>query len=101
MTDTKLPAVIRWENPPFTSHGRHLRRRPSVADDPYTPLAEQLRANPGRWAVVAESAPNTYLASAINGGRTPAWQPAGYFEGASRKIGDWYTVWARFVGEDE
>jgi hypothetical protein len=104
-----MPALMtrtfRWKDPADRSAGRRpgpLPPRPAA--DVFAAAAANLRAHPGRWAVVAEfegqgSAAN--LSVGIRAGRTLSWQPAGSFDSTTRKEGDVAVVYARYVGEPE
>lgn len=85
--------VIRWEDPP-PSHNPGQRGM-FVAEL----VARDLRANPGRWAVVAENNGNVGLAAGIKGGRYPALRPAGAFDAVSRSRGGIFTTYARYLGD--
>ena len=59
--------------------------------------AEQLRSNPGRWALIAtkmNSDAAHSFAVRINTGSTQAFRPAGHFEAVRRHC----ETWARYVG---
>ena len=64
----------------------------------HAPVADALRANPGEWAVVAESPANCGLGWLIKNGRLKCWQPAGTFQSATRTVNGKITVYARYVG---
>ena len=89
----EMPEVFRWEDPP-------PMRRPSMGVD-YDHLADILRANPGRWAVVREGtrARTVGHMSEIKSGKIAAFRPAGTFESTCRSEGAKVTVYARYVGE--
>lgn len=91
--------VIRWEDPkPSTLKPR--TRKPSSR---YAGLAEQLRANPGRWAVVLEgrTGSGTALATHIRMGHMMCFTPAGDFDATIRQSFGHAVVYARYVGDDE
>lgn len=81
---------IRFEDPP---------KAPSSWAD----VAEELRAQPGRWAVVRDKSsgvkPNGFFtyASRIRRGTGP-FAPAGSFEAVVRDVDGEMRVFARFVG---
>lgn len=82
---------IKWADPPADGRGR--RRSTHWAE-----VADALRANPGKWALVAESAsPST--AQNIKRGTYVAFADEG-FEAVSRKspTGKGSDIYARFVG---
>lgn len=99
MKPTEALAVIKWEVPPPTVHGRGRKEgnpRSSILDQ----LAAELRANPNRWAVVFEG--NQVRAgsvrSSIAGGLVPACTPTGAFQACVRTSEQGQTrVYARFV----
>ena len=83
---------LKWEEPPPAARGPLG----------YEETAQQLKAKPGQWAIVAtfprRSNAGT-LSHNIRIGRTAAWQPAGDFEAVSRKVGEEVRVYARYLGE--
>ncbi len=84
---------IVWEEPPGRVRRGHYDWRA---------IASDLRAHCGRWARVAEyDTPGSAAATAsrISKGKRPPFGPAGTFEAASRKAGDGWAVYARYVGE--
>ena len=82
-----------WETPSAERIGR-----PPSAD--YRALAEDLKKNPGKWALVGENM-SVSIGSHISSGRIKAFQPAGTFEGVVRgtKNGRAEKVFARYIGE--
>jgi hypothetical protein len=65
-------------------------------------VAQELKANPGRWAVIAvfDKRPNANsTARQIRLGLTSYWQNPGDFEAVSRAVGDEFRVYARYLGE--
>lgn len=78
-------SVIRWEAPP---------ERPT---DRWTKVADELKENAGKWAVVAENQKNNTLARNIKQAVYKSFEPAGTFETRSVKNGDTFTVFARFT----
>jgi hypothetical protein len=91
--------VIRWEDPPPDN----LRRRPHAPrrTEHWKLAAAELRANPGGWAVIAESVAWSYaggIAGQIKAGRLAAFRPAGAFEAQTRTVAQSYIVYARYVG---
>lgn len=92
-----MSGVLRWEQPP--------NRRRSKAER-WTPVADELRARPGEWAVIEETGGNSTTASAtaqyVKKGEGP-FGPAGAFDAISRTTKDdggrhHVMVYARFVG---
>lgn len=91
------PRIIKWEEPP----GRHR----SSGRLNWTPVADELRANPGRWALVHEAQTadadvrtSRGVASGIKTAALTAFRPAQSFEAVSRMHGNRCYVYARFVG---
>jgi hypothetical protein len=73
---------------------------PPAGTSKHNHIAEELRARPGEWAVVQRKTSTARAASAaqaIRTGRLRAYAPAGAFEAKSRKVGDEYRVYARYV----
>ena len=61
-------------------------------------MANELRANPGRWAIFSEDA-HASTATSINFGRLKAFHPPKAFEAVTRKNpGGRYRIYVRFVG---
>jgi hypothetical protein len=79
--------MIRWEEPPAKRGQRGPDRR-------WAAIAEELRANPGVWGVVAEEAYGT-VAYRIRRGSLGAGFEAKWRQGSGQRG----TVYARFVGE--
>lgn len=84
-----MPA--RWEDPPEPQKGPNTSSKQQR-------IVNQLRNNPGRWAVI-HTAPNTQAAwsyaSWRKQGKSPAWTPVSDFEITCRGS----KVYARYVGE--
>ncbi|MET7395583.1 hypothetical protein ABZS66_19045 [Dactylosporangium sp. NPDC005572] len=99
--------MLRWEEPPDSRKVRAAQRA-----DRWRPLADELRARPGEWAVIAEGQvdrrgeTHAALAAYIRAGMGP-FAPARSFETKARtapaaergsaRVG---KVWARYVGGD-
>ncbi|BCJ45356.1 hypothetical protein GCM10010168_86250 [Actinoplanes ianthinogenes] len=96
---TKTAAeIIRWENPPPS------RRNPGgVVGSRWDEVAEQLRDERGRWAVVYEGDANnaSSAASIIRMGNVACFRPTGDFEAVSRRSPSTgrTTVYARYLGD--
>lgn len=92
-------SVIRWEDPPPSK--RSLRKQDGSSR--YADVAEELRANPGRWAVVLDglSGSGSSLATQIRMGYTVCFCPAGDFDATIRQTGGRAVVYARYVGDGE
>lgn len=95
---TEQATVIRWEKPP-PSRRQGSGRGPGGR---YDAVADQLRDNPGCWAVIAENVPpgRSALACHIRKGAISAFGPAGDFDAVARRLGDVYTIYARYVGDE-
>ncbi len=85
-------AELKWSPPQDRRH----RASPELFDH-----AQKLRANPGKWGIIAEglNATRTQASSfslGVRRGKYAAFQPPGAW--LSRSSGD--KVWACFIGED-
>lgn len=91
--------VIRWEEP---TPGRH-RGNLGVGRSRYEAVAAELRANPGRWALIyeAEGDSRAALATHIRMGQVQCFSPCGDFDAVSRRIEGVERVYARYVGDGE
>lgn len=89
--------VIRWEEPPPTN------RPPGASSSRYEALAEELRAQPGRWAVVYDGPVKSFtgLGNHIRQGAVRCFAPAGDFDATSRSSAGRIRVYARYVGDQE
>lgn len=82
---------IKWQEPPADARGR----------DKWGPVADELRAQPGRWALVAEGV-SASMSTAFKRGRIIAFQPAGSFEAVTRNVVDGRAdIYARYVGKSD
>lgn len=92
-------SVIRWEDPPSSrSNGGGHSRGSHLA-----PLADELRSQPGRWALVHEGDSGgaaTGMACHIRLGQVLAFTPAGGFDAVSRRVDGRHRVYAIYLGED-
>ena len=77
--------VLRWEAPP---------ERPT---DRWTKVADELKEHTGEWGVVAENQKNNTLARNIKQAVYKSFEPAGTFETRSVKVGETFTIFARFT----
>lgn len=95
-------ARIRFQDPPQASRRRgRTNHRPSASD---LEIVAELRAKPGRWAIIATrgtSGSAAMYAYAINNGLRRAFRPAALFEAVERKVNDEFRVYARFIGGPE
>jgi hypothetical protein len=94
---TDQAKVIRWEEPP-PSRRRNESKAPWSR---FNAVADELRAKPGRWAVIAElpGRSRTALATHVRVGAIACFTPAGDFEAASRQTPGLTTVYARYLGD--
>lgn len=98
---------MKWEAPPPASN-RYIKNA-------YEDEAEELKAHPGEWGVIAEfkldlerqSKDNNdgrRVANAVRQGKYVKFRPRGSFEAVSRVVstpaGDIVKVHARYVGKD-
>ena len=85
-------AKIKWEDPaPVKSNTGRTK---------WADVAEQLRERPDQWALVAEGLKYAVYSTYISKGRLAAFEPAGHYEGTSRKRPDgMYDIYARYVGK--
>lgn len=60
-------------------------------------VAEELRANPGKWALVFTNVAQPTVTS-IRTGRLKAFSPPGAFEATSRLVDGVVHIWVRYVG---
>jgi hypothetical protein len=89
--------VIRWEDPPPAK-----RRAGSSGRSRYAAAADELRADPGRWGVIAEiDAAQTAMATAVRRGHLLCFTPAGDFDAVARQSGGRTTIYARYLGDNE
>lgn len=92
-----MSAVIDWQEPPADV----LKRRPhKTTESRHAPLAEELRAEPGRWALIYDGpsvGKASGLATHIRLGQILAFTPTGDFDAVSCRG----RAWARYVGGDE
>jgi hypothetical protein len=94
---------IRWVDglPPRTAPGAKPQNRPKH----YT-FAQQLRKNPGVWAILSDDEWNSY-GGTINTGKNPSFLPTedGRYEAASRRIAtskpNRARIYVRWIPTDE
>lgn len=90
--------ILSWEDPPPSPYGRPAGS--SSTDRRYAEVAQQLREEPGRWAVVQEKTSHgSGLAHAINYGAVTAFRPPGDFEATYRRREGVTRVYARYLGD--
>jgi hypothetical protein len=94
-----MSAVLRWEDPPKSEAAErwYTTRRSKLS-----PVADALRDQPGRWAVVFEGPHGraTGMATHIRLGQVRCFTPTGDFDATTRRVGATSVVYARYVGED-
>lgn len=86
---------MKWEDPPEAAHDYSSRTA-------WAREAAELRANPGRWAVITECSDKTRaysLAHNIRQGRLKAFRPEGSFSAKARTQDGVHKVYARYVKE--
>jgi hypothetical protein len=91
-------AVIRWEEPP---PGRPAGRETGNGNSRWNAVAAELRAHPGRWALIREGESGSGLATHIRQGHIACFTPAGDFDAVSRQARGVNRVYARYVGDPE
>lgn len=95
-----VSGVLRWETPPPS------RRRGGYPQGQgksrWQDVADELRAHPGDWALIAESpvTSNSGLATQIRMGQAVCFSPAGDFDAETRRMDGVRKVWAVYVGDD-
>ncbi|MEU9599764.1 hypothetical protein AB0E06_23490 [Streptomyces sp. NPDC048109] len=62
-------------------------------------IAEKLRTRPREWARIGAFSNADMLAANIKRGRPKAYEPAGAFEAVSRRVGQEWLLYVRYVGE--
>ena len=84
---------LKWESPPEINS----RRRPGK----WTTIMEALRTRPGEWAHVHtsdSSSKASSMAANIRLGRIGMDTERGGYEAVSRRVGDEWRVYARYIG---
>jgi len=92
--------IIRWEDPPPPRNGRAGGGRPPGS--PWDGIAEVIRDERGRWAVIFESRSASEAGSVrvkVSQGAALCFTPAGHFQARVRTINGVHTVYVRYVGE--
>lgn len=90
---------VKWEAPPPAANGG---KSIAASAERHRGLAQQLKDNPGEWAVVgtketpALAGQNAYDIRKAN---LAAYRPAGSFEAVARTVDGEHRVYARYVGE--
>lgn len=87
--------ILRWEDPP-------PQRRPPSRHN-WALIAEKLRTNPKRWAVISEGsrAADAALTRQIKSAMIMAFRPAGHFDACSRSTDGKTVTYARYVGPSD
>jgi hypothetical protein len=90
--------VIRWEDPKPSMQPVETKTRWSR----YQAVADELRAQPGRWAVIDIflGPKRTALAAHIRRGAIVCFTPAGDFDAVSRQVYGSTVIYARYVGDE-
>lgn len=91
--------ILRWEDPKPSQ--RHRESHPRVSR--FNAIADELRANPLRWAVIAEfpGRSRTALSTHVRIGAISCFTPAGDFDAVARQVNDHTAIYARYVGDPE
>lgn len=96
--------ILRWEAPSPDLNGAGRQRSNRDRAQMWQPVADELRANPGRWALIHESADagrRVDLAFRICRGEPKAFAPAGDYEAVTRTRGGGLRVYARYLGDGD
>jgi hypothetical protein len=93
--------IIKWEDPPESSS---LCSKPGPgrpAGSQWDPIAEALREEPGRWALIfeGEKGAASSLRARIVTASVLCFCPRGAFQAKERVWAGVYSVYARYVGE--
>lgn len=81
-------SAFKWQDPPAAAMRKGAGKHAAIA--------AELRANPGRWALVLEGNSNSH---AINKGLIACYLPAGSFESVARRRADGKSdTYARYIG---
>lgn len=86
--------TFNWQEPPPRGGAGRIS---------HTVIAERLRANPGAWAHIGNyktARSSAAMAGSIKRASWRAYEPKGAYEAHSRKVGDEYRVYARYIGEE-
>ncbi len=97
-----MTGIIRWENPPLSRRGSGYPQ--GLGKSQWAEVADDLRAHPGDWALIAEGpvpGPNSGLATQIRMGQMVCFSPAGDFDAEVRRQDHVRKVWACYLGDDE
>lgn len=94
------PRVIRWEDPPPCRNSSERSGRPPGSE--WNGVAEQLKDERGRWAVVFEGEREQALTvrKFIVEARRVCFRPMGDFEACIRALSGVHTIYARYMGDD-
>lgn len=92
-----MSGVIRWEEPRPTGH----TGRPQLRNARFQAAAEELRARPGEWGVIAECSKkeNSALPTHIRTGALAPFAPSGDFDACSRIVDGQRVIYARYLGD--
>lgn len=101
MTTTRIPEILRWEDPPASQSIRNTGDQRATR---WAGVIAQLQLNPDRWAVVAEGTRGSCSGTAwmIRRGSLTGFDPPGSFEAATRGLPTGQCIlYVRFVGGDD
>lgn len=93
--------IIRWEDPPHSRNWGNVGGRP--ADSEWNTVAEHLRDEPRRWAVIFEGDRSgaNWAKARVMSASAVCFRPLGAFQAAIRSNGEGtWTVFARYMGEE-
>lgn len=96
-----MNTVLRWEDPPPSKNASNKSGRPPISA--WNGVADELRAERGRWAVVYSGDKSTALnvRKSVSEGRLACFRPIGDFEACLRSREGVHTLYARFLGDGE
>jgi hypothetical protein len=87
-------SALVWQDPPASKRGPRTTK--------HADAAAEMRANPGRWALVGGPAKSCGSANLIRSAKVSAYAPAGSFETTTRRRPDGrFDIYARFVGDPD
>lgn len=94
------PAVLKWEDPPPSRKSSPASGRP--ADSAWNGVAEQLRGERGRWALIfrGDKQGASSVRDFVTEARRICFRPVGDFEACVRSWDGKHYVYARYMGED-
>jgi hypothetical protein len=88
-----MTSALVWEDPP-DRYARAVRN--------WQKIVAELKAHPGKWAVIAEFPVRSKadsLGVTIRSGRAIAWRPAGSFDAQVHAHGDTFRIYVKYSGD--